>query len=184
MNVIPTTIPDVLILEPKVFGDERGFFMESWNARAFFEATGVQPQFVQDNHSRSRRGVLRGLHYQLDKPQAKLVRVVSGRVFDVAVDLRRHSAHFGKWIGVELTEENHRMLWLPEGFAHGFMVLSEVADFLYKTTNYYHPASDRTLLWNDPGVGVEWPLHELDGEPLLSSKDTAGLRLACAEVYA
>lgn len=158
--------------------------MESWNAQTFSEATGVQSLFVQDNHSRSRRGVLRGLHYQLDKPQAKLVRVVSGRVFDVAVDLRRHSAYFGKWIGVELTEENHRMLWLPEGFAHGFMVLSEVADFLYKTTNYYHPASDRTLLWNDPEVGVEWPLHALDGEPLLSSKDTAGVRLACAEVYA
>lgn len=184
MNVIQTAIPDVLLLEPKVFGDARGFFMESWNARTFSEATGVEAVFVQDNHSRSRKGVLRGLHYQLDQPQGKLVRVTSGRVFDVAVDLRRHSVYFGKWVGFELTAENHRMLWVPEGFGHGFMVLSDSADFLYKTTNYYHPASDRTLLWNDPAIGIEWPLHELNGEPLLSEKDATGKSLSHAEVYA
>ncbi len=184
MKVIRTAIPDVLILEPKVFGDSRGFFMESWNAKVFAETTGVQAVFVQDNHSRSQKGVLRGLHYQLEQTQGKLVRVASGRVFDVAVDMRKSSSTFGQWVGVELSEENRRMLWIPEGFAHGFLVLSESADFLYKTTDYYHPASDRTLLWNDEAVGVEWPLQELEGEPLLSAKDLVGKALSQAEVFA
>ena len=184
MNVIRTAIPEVLILEPKVFGDSRGFFLESFNVRTFAEATGLERTFVQDNHSRSQKGVLRGLHYQLEQTQGKLVRVVSGRVFDVAVDARKSSPTFGQWVGVELSAENQRMFWVPEGFAHGFLVLSESADFLYKTTNYYHPASDRTLQWNDPALSIAWPLHELDGEPQLSAKDQVGLPLSQVEVFA
>ncbi len=184
MNVIETALPGLLILEPKVFGDARGFFMESFNARAFAEATGLDVNFVQDNHSRSARGVLRGLHYQVEQAQGKLVRVTRGSVFDVAVDLRRASPTFGQWAGVELSEDNHRQLWIPPGFAHGFLVTSDSADFLYKTTDYYAPQHERSLLWNDPTVGVEWPLHLLDGEPLLSAKDVAGKVLAECEVFA
>ena len=183
MNVIPTALPGLLILEPKVFGDARGFFMESYNAKAFQDATGLAPEFVQDNHSRSGRGVLRGLHYQIEQAQGKLVRVTRGSVFDVAVDLRRSSPTFGKWAGVELSEENHRQLWIPPGFAHGFLVTSEFADFLYKTTDYYAPQHERCLLWNDPTVGVEWPLQLLDGAPLLSAKDVAGKGLAECETF-
>lgn len=158
MNVIPTAIPDVLIIEPKVFGDERGFFYESFNQKAFNEATGLDVQFVQDNHSRSRQGVLRGLHYQLPPhAQGKLVRCVRGAVFDVAVDIRKSSPTFGKWVGVELSEANHRQFWIPPGFAHGFLTLSETADFLYKTTDYYTPAFERGIRWNDLQVGVAWP---------------------------
>ncbi|NML29185.1 dTDP-4-dehydrorhamnose 3,5-epimerase, partial [Zoogloea dura] len=178
MKVTPTTLPGLLILEPKVFGDSRGFFMESFNARTFRELTGLDVDFVQDNHSRSAKGVLRGLHYQIQQAQGKLVRVVRGSVFDVAVDLRKSSPTFGKWEGVELSEENQRQLWIPPGFAHGFLVTSESADFLYKTTDYYAPEHERSLLWNDPAVGVEWPLA---GEPLLSAKDVAGKRLAECE---
>ena len=180
MNVIQTAIPEVLILEPKVFGDTRGFFMESYNARAFREATGLDVNFVQDNHSRSVKGVLRGLHYQLKQPQGKLVRVVRGAVFDVAVDVRRPSPTFGQWVGVELSEDNHRQLWVPEGFAHGFLVLSESADFLYKTTDYYAPEHERCIAWNDPAIGIQWPLQ---GEPRLSAKDWEGLAIAQAEVF-
>ena len=180
MRVVPTDLPDVLILEPKVFGDARGFFMESFNARVFREATGVAADFVQDNHSRSAQGVLRGLHYQIREAQGKLVRVTRGRVFDVAVDLRRSSPAFGRWTGVELSEENHRQLWVPAGFAHGFVVLSEFADFLYKTTTYYAPEHERCLAWDDPAVGVKWPLQEA---PRLSEKDRAGLALADCEVF-
>ncbi len=177
LNVTPTALPGVLVLEPKVFGDERGFFLESFNARRFREATGLDVDFVQDNHSRSGRGVLRGLHYQIEQPQGKLVRVVRGRVFDVAVDLRRGSATLGRWAGVELSADNHRQLWVPPGFAHGFVVLSDRADFLYKTTDYYAPQHERTLLWNDPHVGVEWPQQALEGSgPLLSPKDAAAPR--------
>ncbi len=158
MNVIPTAIPDVLIIEPKVFGDERGFFYESFNQKVFNEATGLDVQFVQDNHSRSSKGVLRGLHYQLPPhAQGKLVRCVRGAVFDVAVDIRKSSPTFGKWVGVELSETNHRQFWIPPGFAHGFLTLSETADFLYKTTDYYMPAFERGIRWNDPQVGVAWP---------------------------
>jgi dTDP-4-dehydrorhamnose 3,5-epimerase len=180
MNVIETGIPGLLVLEPKVFGDARGFFMESFNARTFTEVTGVKADFVQDNHSRSGRGVLRGLHYQVQQPQGKLVRVTQGRVFDVAVDLRRSSPTFGRWYGVELSGENHRQLWAPAGFAHGFYVLSDVADAIYKTTDYYAPQHERSLAWNDPTVGVQWPL---DGEPLLSAKDLAGKPLGQCEVF-
>jgi len=180
MKVIQTAIPDLLILEPKVFGDARGFFMESFNARSFQEATGLNVDFVQDNHSRSAKGVLRGLHYQIQQAQGKLVRVVRGSVFDVAVDLRKGSPTFGKWEGVELSEENNRQFWIPPGFAHGFLVTSESADFLYKTTDYYAPEHERSLAWNDPDVGVEWPL---DGEPLLSAKDLAGKRLSECETF-
>lgn len=180
MKVIETAIPDLLILEPKVFGDARGFFMESFNARSFQEATGLNVDFVQDNHSRSAKGVLRGLHYQIQQAQGKLVRVVRGSVFDVAVDLRKGSPTFGKWEGVELSEENNRQFWIPPGFAHGFLVTSESADFLYKTTDYYAPEHERSLAWNDPDVGVEWPL---DGEPLLSAKDLAGKSLAECESF-
>ncbi len=179
MNIISTELPEVLILEPRVFGDDRGFFMESYNKRAMAEA-GITAEFVQDNHSRSARGVLRGLHYQLRRPQGKLVRVVAGRVFDVAVDLRRSSPGFGRWVGFELSEANKRMAWIPPGFGHGFLVLSDSADFLYKTTDYYAPEHERCVLWNDPALGVEWPLA---GEPLLSAKDRAGVRLGDAEVY-
>lgn len=181
MRVIATDLPDVLLLEPKVFGDARGFFMESYNARAFAEATGLQVDFVQDNHSRSMRGVLRGLHYQIHQPQGKLVRVTRGRVFDVAVDLRRSSPTFGRWTGAELSEENNLQMWVPEGFAHGFVVLSDSADFLYKTTNYYAPEHERCLVWNDPSVGVVWPLSD---EPKLSAKDREGRLLAECEVFA
>ena len=180
MKVIQTAIPDMLILEPKVFGDTRGFFMESFNARSFQEATGLSVDFVQDNHSRSAKGVLRGLHYQIQQAQGKLVRVVRGSVFDVAVDLRKGSPTFGKWEGVELSEENNRQFWIPPGFAHGFLVTSESADFLYKTTDYYAPEHERSLAWNDPDVGVEWPL---DGAPLLSAKDVQGRRLPDCDVF-
>ncbi len=171
MKSISTAIADVFILEPKVFGDTRGFFFESFNTRAFAEATGLDVQFVQDNHSRSAKGVLRGLHYQILHPQGKLVRVVRGSVFDVAVDIRKASPTFGKWVGVELTEHNHRQLWVPPGLAHGFLVTSESADFLYKTTDYYAPEHERCLAWNDPDIAIEWPL---EGEPQLSAKDKLG----------
>lgn len=182
MKVIETAIPGLLILEPKVFGDARGFFMESYNAQAFAEATGLTPNFVQDNHSRSGKGVLRGLHYQIEQAQGKLVRVTRGSVFDVAVDLRKSSATFGQWAGVELSEENSRQLWIPPGFAHGFLVTSDSADFLYKTTDYYAPQFERSLAWNDPTVGVEWPLA--GAAPLLSAKDIAGKPLAECETFA
>ena len=181
MNVVRTGIPDVLIIEPKVFGDARGFFFESFNARAFTAATGLAPAFVQDNHSRSRKNVLRGLHYQIRQPQGKLVRVADGEVFDVAVDLRKNSPTFGQWTGAILSAENKRMMWVPEGFAHGFLVLSESADFLYKTTDYYAPEHERCIIWNDPAIGIEWPLP---GAPLLAAKDSAGSRLMDAEVFA
>ena len=180
MKVTPTALPEVLVIEPKVFGDQRGFFFESFNQKAFNDATGLDAKFVQDNHSRSTKGVLRGLHYQIRQPQGKLVRVVRGSVFDVAVDIRKSSAHFGRWIGVELTEENHRQLWVPPGFAHGFLVTSDTADFLYKTTDYYAPEFERCLAWNDPVVGVEWPLG--GHAPQLSVKDQAGALLADAKV--
>jgi len=181
VEVIRTRIPDVLILEPRVHGDARGFFLESFNAQTFHGVTGLHVTFVQDNHSRSTKGVLRGLHYQIRHPQGKLVRVSHGAVFDVAVDLRRSSATFGQWVGVELTGENFRQLWVPAGFAHGFLVLSESADFLYKTTDYYAPEHERSLLWNDPAVGVEWPLAGI--EPRLAAKDAAGLPLASSEAF-
>ena len=181
MNVIPTVIPDVLIIEPKVFGDSRGFFFESYNQKSFNEATGLSETFVQDNHSRSAKGVLRGLHYQLQQPQGKLVRVACGAVFDVAVDIRKSSATFGKWVGVELSAENQKQLWVPAGFAHGFLVLSDAADFLYKTTGYYSPAHERCIAWNDPAIGVVWP--EIDAAPALSGKDLLGAMLAQAEVF-
>lgn len=180
MKVTSTAIPDVLIIEPKVFGDARGFFFESFNQRVFEEATGVSQAFVQDNHSRSARGVLRGLHYQIQKPQGKLVRVVRGAVFDVAVDIRRPSPTFGQWVGVELSEDNHRQLWVPPGFAHGFLVLSESADFLYKTTDYYAPEHERCIAWNDPAVGVGWP--DIGMAPRLSAKDVVGRCLNEAEL--
>ena len=179
-TVTPTRLPEVLILEPKVFGDARGFFFESFNQRDFAQATGLDVQFVQDNHSRSARGVLRGLHYQIQHPQGKLVRVTQGEVFDVVVDLRRHSPQFGKWEGVLLSADNKRQLWIPPGFAHGFVVTSDSAEFLYKTTDYWYPEFERSLLWNDPAVGVQWPL---EGEPQLAAKDAAGKPLAQAEVF-
>ena len=182
MNVIRTAIPEVLIFEPKVFGDERGFFMESFNERAFREATGRDGPFVQDNHSRSARGVLRGLHYQLPPhAQGKLVRVVNGTVFDVAVDVRRSSPTFGRWVGVELSAGNHRQLWIPPGFAHGFLVLSESADFLYKTTDYYAPETEGAVRWDDPALGIEWP--EAGVAPQLSAKDQAAPLLAQARTF-
>ncbi|MCQ4273879.1 dTDP-4-dehydrorhamnose 3,5-epimerase [Stutzerimonas degradans] len=181
MKVVETSIPDVLIIEPKVFGDERGFFYESFNAAAFEAATGLKRQFVQDNHSKSQRGVLRGLHYQIQQPQGKLVRVVAGEVFDVAVDLRKSSPSFGRWFGTHLSAQNQRQLWIPEGFAHGFVVLSESAEFLYKTTDYYAPEHERSLLWNDPELGIDWPL---DTPPQLSAKDQAGKLLCDAELFA
>ena len=180
MKVVRTAIPDVVILEPRVFPDERGFFLESWNARDFRAALGFDATFVQDNHSRSRRGVLRGLHYQIVQAQGKLVRVVRGRVFDVAVDLRRSSATFGRWAGVELSDDDHRQVFVPPGFAHGFCVLSDTADVLYKTTDYYAPQHERCLIWNDPAVGIDWPLS---GDPVLAAKDRAGLRLAEVETF-
>ena len=181
MKITPTAIPDVLIIEPKVFGDERGFFMESFNQKVFDEAVGRHVEFVQDNHSRSAKGVLRGLHYQIQQPQGKLVRVTSGAVFDVAVDIRRSSPTFGKWVGVELTAANHKQLWVPEGFAHGFLVLSESADFLYKTTDFYAPAHERAIAWNDRRLTIDWPNVGLD--PLVSAKDLAGVEFARAELF-
>ena len=180
MKVVETSIPDVLIIEPKVFGDERGFFYESFNAATFEAATGLKRQFVQDNHSKSQRGVLRGLHYQIQQPQGKLVRVVAGEVFDVAVDLRKSSPSFGRWFGTHLSAQNQRQLWIPEGFAHGFVVLSESAEFLYKTTDYYAPEHERSLLWNDPELGIQWPFDEA---PQLSAKDQAGKLLRDAELF-
>ena len=179
MRVVPTAIPDVLVVEPRVFGDQRGFFFESWNRRALREA-GLDADFVQDNHSRSARGVLRGLHYQIRHPQGKLVRVVAGEVFDVAVDLRRGSPTFGRHVAITLSAENRKMLWVPPGFAHGFCVTSESADFLCKTTDYWHQEHERTLLWSDPALGIAWPV---DGAPLVAAKDAAGTPLATAELY-
>ncbi|MBI3148234.1 MAG: dTDP-4-dehydrorhamnose 3,5-epimerase [Betaproteobacteria bacterium] len=179
MKVTPTALPEVLLIEPRVFADERGFFYESYNARTLREA-GLEAEFVQDNHSRSSRNVLRGLHYQIRQAQGKLVRVTLGEVFDVAVDLRRGSPNFGRWVGLRLSAENKHMLWVPPGFAHGFLVLSECAEFLYKTTDYWAREHERCLLWNDPELGVAWPLV---GEPILAAKDAAGLRLSQAEVY-
>ena len=185
MKATRLAIPDVILIEPKVFGDTRGFFFESFNQRAFNDATGTDHQFVQDNHSRSSRGVLRGLHYQIRQPQGKLVRVVAGEVFDVAVDLRAGSKTFGQWVGELLSAENKRQLWVPEGFAHGFLVLSDSAEFLYKTTDYYAPQHERCLLWNDAQVAIDWPLAALEGVTLqLSAKDQQGLPLARAETYA
>ncbi len=179
MKRLPTAIPEVLLLEPKVFGDERGFFFESYNRRTLAEL-GVTAEFVQDNHSRSTIGVLRGLHYQRHHPQGKLVRVISGEVFDVAVDLRRSSPSYGQWVSSTLTAENKRMMWIPPGFAHGFLTLSESAEFLYKTTDYWHPDDERCLVWNDPDLAIAWPLA---GEPQLAAKDRAGLKLSEADVY-
>jgi dTDP-4-dehydrorhamnose 3,5-epimerase len=180
MNVVRTELPEVLILEPRVFGDERGFFFESFNARAFAEATGLQSEFVQDNHSRSQRGVLRGLHYQIEQAQGKLVRVSAGEVLDVAVDIRRSSPNFGKSVTVRLSAENKRQLWVPEGFAHGFVVLSDYAEFLYKTTDYYAPAFERCIRWDDPELAIDW---QFDGVPQLSVKDQAGVALRDAELF-
>jgi dTDP-4-dehydrorhamnose 3,5-epimerase len=179
MQVSATAIPDVKLVEPKVFGDDRGFFFESWNRRSL-AAAGIDVDFVQDNHSRSRRGVLRGLHYQVAHAQGKLVRCVVGEVFDVVVDLRRSSPTFGRSLGLALSAENRRLLWVPPGFAHGFLVVSESADFLYKTTDYWYPQHERTLLWNDPALGIDWPL---DGAPILAAKDAAGTPLAGADRY-
>ena len=175
MKVTATSLPEVLLIEPKVFGDARGFFFESFNQKAFNSATGLSVNFVQDNHSRSTKGVLRGLHYQVQQPQGKLVRVARGSVFDVAVDIRKSSPNFGCWVSVELTEENNRQLWVPPGFAHGFLVTSDSADFLYKTTDYYAPEFERCIVWSDAGIGIRWPA---DAGPKLSVKDIAGTTLA------
>ena len=180
MKITPTPLQGALVLEPDVFGDERGFFMESFNRREFAEQAGITTDFVQDNHSRSGRGVLRGLHYQILQPQGKLVRVVAGSVFDVMVDLRRRSPTFGRWHGVELSAANRRMVWVPPGFAHGFLTLSDSADFLYKTTDYYAPQHQRAVLWNDPAIGIDWPL---DGTPILSDKDCDAQPLTDAELF-
>lgn len=179
MKVTPTAIPDVLLLEPKVFGDERGFFLESFNRRVFQDATGIDAEFVQDNHSRSAKGVLRGLHYQLRQPQGKLVWVVRGAVFDVAVDLRRSSPTFGQWVGAELSEDNRQQLWIPPGFAHGFQALSDFADVLYKATDYYAPAQERCLAWDSPELGIAWPIPA----PVLSAKDRHGIPFPQVETY-
>ena len=179
MKVTPTELPDILLIEPRVFGDARGYFYESYNASAL-AAAGLGAEFVQDNHSLSARGVLRGLHYQIEHAQGKLVRVVAGEVFDVAVDVRRSSATFGRWVGATLSAENRRMLWIPPGFAHGFLVLSAAAEFLYKTTDYWYPEHERCLLWNDPALGIAWPLS---GAPTLAAKDGAGRPLALADTY-
>ncbi|PTB30326.1 dTDP-4-dehydrorhamnose 3,5-epimerase [Paraburkholderia caribensis] len=181
ISVTATALPEVKIIEPKVFGDARGFFYESFNARDFAEFVEPGMEFVQDNHSRSAKGVLRGLHYQIQHAQSKLVRVVEGEVFDVAVDVRKSSSNFGKWVGVHLSAENKRQLWVPAGFAHGFVVLSESAEFLYKTTDYWYPEFERSIVWNDPQIGIKWPL---DGQPVVAAKDAAGMRLSEAEVYA
>lgn len=181
MQVIKTSIPDILIIEPKVFGDERGFFFESFNAQAFESVTGLKNvQFVQDNHSKSAKNVLRGLHYQIEQPQGKLVRATAGEVFDVAVDMRRSSATFGQWVGVVLSADNKRQMWVPAGFAHGFLVLSEFAEFLYKTTDFYAPAHECCVKWNDPTIAIDWPLQ---AEPLLSAKDNLGLALNDAKTF-
>lgn len=180
MKTTPTAIPGVLIIEPKVFGDARGFFFESFNQKAFNDATGTDHQFAQDNHSRSAKGVLRGMHYQTTRPQGKLVRVVRGAVFDVAVDVRPESPAFGRWVGVELTEDNHKQMWVPPGLAHGFLVLSDSADFVYKTTDYYAPEFERCIAWDDPAVGIEWPLEGL--VPKLSAKDLQGQSFGAAGI--
>ena len=180
MKVIPTEIPDVLIIEPQVYGDDRGFFLESFNQKDFREKTGVNTTFVQDNHSMSLKNVLRGLHYQIPNPQGKLVRVVSGSVFDVAVDARKSSPTFGQWVSCVLSAENKRIFWVPEGFAHGFLVLSDRAEFLYKTTNYYYPQYEKTILWNDADLGIDWPLET---PPILSPKDQAGQPFKSVEVF-
>lgn len=181
MKATPTAIPEVLIIEPKVFGDARGFFYESFNGKAFDEAVGRHVEFVQDNHSRSGKGVLRGLHYQIQQPQGKLVRVVRGAVFDVAVDIRKSSPTFGKWVGVELSEDNHRQLWVPPGFAHGFLVLSDTAEFLYKTTDYYAPTHERAIRWDDASLAIAWP--DCGVRPQLSAKDALAAYLDSAEVF-
>jgi dTDP-4-dehydrorhamnose 3,5-epimerase len=181
LNITPTAIPEVLVIEPKVFGDERGFFFESFNQAKFEAAIGRQVSFVQDNHSKSAKNVLRGLHYQIQQPQGKLVRVVQGEVFDVAVDIRKNSPTFGKWVGEILSADNKKQLWVPEGFAHGFVVLSESAEFLYKTTDYYAPEYERSILWDDPAIAVKWPIL---GEPILSIKDQQAKTLAIAEHFA
>ena len=178
MQAVRQSIPDVVLIEPKVFGDARGFFFESFNQKAFNEATGTQHEFVQDNHSRSAKGVLRGLHYQVQQPQGKLVRVVRGAVFDVAVDIRKGSPTFGQWVGEELSEDNHRQLWVPPGFAHGFVVLSDAAEFLYKTTDYYAPQFERCIMWNDPTLDIDWPTQL----PILSDKDSKGQAFLSAEL--
>ncbi len=182
MRFMPTAIPDVVVVEPDVFGDARGFFLETWHEAKFREG-GIDAEFVQDNHSRSRQGILRGLHYQIERPQGKLVRVVTGRVFDVAVDLRRSSPSFGRWFGEELSEDNHRMLWVPPGFAHGFYVLSESADFVYKCTEFYAPEHERCIRWDDPEVGVDWPIPT-HAAPLVSAKDADGVAFSEAECFA
>lgn len=181
MKATRLAIPEVVLIEPKVFGDARGFFFESFNQKAFNDATGTNHQFVQDNHSRSAKGVLRGLHYQIQQPQGKLVRVVRGAVFDVAVDIRRSSPNFGKWVGVELSADNHRQLWVPPGFAHGFVVLSDIAEFLYKTTDYYAPQFERCIAWDDPDLAIDWP--NIGMAPLLSAKDGAGRKLSNADCF-
>jgi len=180
LKAIATAIPDVLVIEPTVFGDARGSFYESWNQRAFDGLVGREVRFVQDNHSTSARGVLRGMHFQLPRAQGKLVRVIEGEVFDVAVDMRRSSPTFGRWVGERLSAQNRRMLWVPEGFAHGFLVTSEIAQFLYKATEFYSPADERTLMWNDPAVGIDWPL---EGEPQLKARDLQGLPVARVEAF-
>lgn len=180
ITVTATALPEIKLIEPKVFGDARGFFFESFNAREFAEHIGVNAEFVQDNHSRSVKGVLRGLHYQIEHAQGKLVRVVEGEVFDVAVDIRRSSRNFGKWVSIHLSADNHRQLWIPPGFAHGFVVLSESAQFLYKTTDYWYPEHERTIVWNDPDLAIEWPI---DIDPMLAAKDAAGKRLVEADVF-
>ena len=180
MQVVQTAIPDVLILEPKVFGDDRGFFFESFNQQTFQNLTGIKANFVQDNHSKSAANVLRGLHYQIEQAQGKLVRVTSGEVFDVAVDIRRQSATFGKWVGALLSAENKRQMWIPPGFAHGFVVLKDKTEFLYKTTDYYAPQYERCIRWDDPAIGIEWPVSQ---KPILSVKDQQGLPLSQAEVF-
>jgi dTDP-4-dehydrorhamnose 3,5-epimerase len=182
MRVIPTSIPDLLVIEPKVFGDDRGFFYESFNQRRFTELTGVTDSFVQDNHSKSARHVLRGLHYQIRQPQGKLVRVIAGEVLDIAVDIRKSSPNFGNWVGVKLSAKNKKMLWIPKGFAHGFVVLSDAAEFLYKTTDYWAPEHERSIIWNDPDLAIDWQLG--GATPLLSAKDQAGKLLREAETFA
>ena len=180
MQATKLSIPDVILFEPNIFGDDRGFFFESFNNRVFEQATGLKRSFVQDNHSRSAKNVLRGLHYQIQHPQGKLVRVTVGEVFDVAVDIRKSSPTFGKWVGEMLSSENNRMMWVPEGFAHGFLVLSDVAEFLYKTTDYWYPEHERCIVWNDPDIGIQWPI---DGDPILAKKDVEGSILKQAECF-
>lgn len=180
MNIIPTAIPDILIIEPNVFGDSRGFFFESYNEKKFMEMSGLKVTFVQDNHSRSKKHVLRGLHYQIQQPQGKLVRVIGGEVFDVGVDIRRSSPTFGRWVGEYLTAENKKQMWVPAGFAHGFLVLSDIAEFLYKTTDYWAPEHERRIQWNDPVLNVQWPIT---GDPLVSEKDEQGASFEDAEVF-